>query len=154
MSPEKRGLRRHAFFAATILSISGGILAVFLYQRDYAPVPFPEEVAAEVRRALYEEHRSYKPNISKSIVHCRRAIDKAADLKLDFASNEISGLYIHLAGLYEKQMLLDKASIVYTEVLHHLKEALSSNQERSEQQRLGMLKRAIALSLRQGSVSF
>lgn len=90
--------------ALAIITVSGGFfLYIPFYYEKYQVRPyhnFPEEVAKELRKAVYYQHTAVEPK--KAFQHFKLALQVAEEIGMDPFSPEILGTKIRLAAFLEQ----------------------------------------------------
>lgn len=115
------------------------------------PSPYPPSVTKIIRRALYYES-SAGNDPKQAVSYYLDAVEEATKLGIAQTSDELTGLKIKIAGVYEKGGRLDSAIRVYAGMLHELKSAMASD-TLSDDERTRALRRAIGTSVKVGDLS-
>lgn len=113
---------------------------------------YPEPVAAKLRRALYYTNISLHP--SNALKYYRQALSLADELGMDPFSDEIMGVKIQLASLFEKCNMYGKAievlEIVRSDNLRWMEELGGLERNVGSGKRTRVLGKTIGISVRLG----
>ncbi|KAF2758516.1 hypothetical protein EJ05DRAFT_475819 [Pseudovirgaria hyperparasitica] len=113
---------------------------------------FPDEVAAELRKAIYFHTQSWDPE--KAMQYYKAALMKAQALGMNPVSDEITGTKLSVAELLKQCGLVDRCIGVYELVLkdctNYLKDKGEEHYEDGERTRL--LMKSVSISMKLGEM--
>ena len=140
-----------AFILAGAASI---IYAQYMYQTYIIGAfhNYPEEVAKKLRKALYYTNTDLNPK--EAIKYYKQALQVAEEIQMDPWSDEILGIKIQIAALFEKVEVYTKAievlERVRTDNLTWLE--LYGGLEHNKQKRTRVLAKTVAISVKLGDL--
>lgn len=143
--------------AASVFFLSGSFAILYAnYWYQYYIIAafhkFPEPVAVKLRRAIYYTNQDLQPK--EALKYYRQAIEIAEELGMDPFSDEIMGVKIQVAGLFEKVEHTAKA-IQVLEILRRdtmLWMDKLGGLERNKAKRTRVLKKLVGINIKLGEL--
>jgi tetratricopeptide (TPR) repeat protein len=137
-----------------VFIIGCGVVAVFYVNYYYqvyiigAYHNYPEEVAKKLRRAIFYHHTDLQPK--QALKYYRQAIEVAEEIPMDPMSDEIMGVKIEVAALFEKCLVWTKAIEVLERISADNLRWIDTFGDREDlkSKRTRVLKRTVAINLK------
>ncbi|BFZ54458.1 hypothetical protein PYCC9005_001495 [Savitreella phatthalungensis] len=140
----------HRTLASGLIAIAAVGLGLGLYQYYTLPKsPYPESVTKHLRKALYYEGSG--KDLKAAVTEFLAALEEATRLGLDQTSDDMTGLKIKIASVYEASNRPESALRIYAGLLNELQAALQPSLPVSERRRL--LRRALGTAVRAGDIA-
>ncbi|QIW94512.1 hypothetical protein AMS68_000030 [Peltaster fructicola] len=132
---------------------AGTLLSVNWYYHKYLRLHnYPEEVAKQLRKAIYYNKFDFKPN--ESIKYYKEAIVKAEEVGMDCWSDEVIGIKVTVADLMERleqwDVEIKALEVIRRDLLKKAKEYEAQSEHKKDRNRL--LKWATKLSVKLGEL--
>ncbi|KAI9887556.1 MAG: hypothetical protein M1823_000647 [Watsoniomyces obsoletus] len=143
------------FVSILILFGVGGLGLAGNFYRSYIVEeykPYPEPVAALLRRAIY--YSKMNPNPQEAVRYYREALEMATKLNMDPMSDEVTGIHIELAGFMEALKQYKVAIRVLEELHKQVVQWIESegDQPGNVTRRTSLLARMIGVALKQAEL--